>query len=261
MNAKRGWMLLALVAVLLTSGCFQVQQELWHNPDGSGKVALDVAVSENFLQVVGQGQALPHLFESWRGLADGESSNYANLAIDERIDADVHHYTADMDLKDFSRLGELQRESLDFQVETQDDGSLRFSQRLDFRLDTSDPAQAEMAALMNEGLAGQNYTVRLHVPHPLEADALAGLDAKGGVVEWNIPMLDLIGAAEPVEIWAVYRLSRGPAAWVWVLLGALALGLIALVAWFLSWPRTMPAPKLPPRQQRSREEEATDELP
>lgn len=257
MNANRGWMLLAVVAVLLTSGCFQVQQELWHNPDGSGKVALDVAVSENFLQVMGQGQPLPHLFESWRALDSGQNTNYANLTIDDRIEADNHHYTADMDLKDFSRLGELQRESLDFSVEKQDNGSLRFSQRLDFRLDASDPQQAEMLAAFTQGLQGQNYSVRLHVPRPLEADALASLDAKSGVVEWNIPMLDLMNAAEPVEIWAVYRLNRGPAAWVWLLLGALGVIIIGLIIWFLTWPRTIPAPDLSRRPPRH--EEGTDE--
>jgi hypothetical protein len=237
---------LALALLFLTPGCFQVRQELWHNADGSGKVSIDVGISETFLQLAGGGQPLPHIFQTWQALVEPAGSNYANIVLEDALLDKDHTYSVDMDLKDFSRLGELRRESLDFSVETLENGNLRFSQRLDFRLDASDPNQVETLNALLAGLGTDSYVVRLHVPRLISADDQANLDLKTGLVEWSLPVSSLLTAQQPVEIWAEYRLNRGLPLWFWLLLGALALTLAGLVAWFLTWPRTMPAPLLPP---------------
>ena len=248
MKYTRTILFLALAVLFLTPGCFQVQQELWHNTDGSGKVAVNVAISETFLQLAGGGQPLPHIFQTWQELGEAADSNYANIVLNDSLLDKDHNYSVEMDLKDFSRLGELRRESLDFSVEKLENGNLRFSERLDFRLDASDPNQVETLNALLAGLGEDAYTVRLHVPHAISADDRANLDPKTGLVEWNLPVSSLISAQQPVEIWAEYRLNRGLPLWFWLLLGGLALIVIGLVVWFFTWPRTMPAPLLPPAQ-------------
>lgn len=232
-------LILSLALLLLTAGCFQIDQELWHNADGSGKASFNVSVSDQFLQLASGGQVLPHLFETWNGLEAVENSNYANIALDEALNGDDHRYSATVDFKDFSRLAELQRETLDFRIEEQENGNLRFTQVLDYRLDTSEPGAAETMELLVTELGDDAYTVRLHVPNLLTSDSRGILDAKAGVVEWKIPMSELFSAQQPVEIWAEYRLSRGLPWWVWVVTAAVLL-IGAGVIWFLRWPRTMP---------------------
>lgn len=229
----------SLLMLMLTAGCFRIDQELWHNADGTGKASFDVVILDEFLQLASGGQALPHLFETWRGLESAENSNITSVTLDDALEEENRRYTADVELKDFTRLGELQRETLEFRVEEQENGSLRFTQVLDYRLDTSEAGAAETMALLEQQLGDDAYAVRLHVPYPLEADSRAVLDAKAGTVVWTIPMRDLFNATEPVEIWAEYRLNRPVPVWVWIVAAAVLL-IGAGLFWFLRWPRTMP---------------------
>lgn len=256
MKFSRITLFLALAIVLLTSGCFRVDQELWHNTDGTGKVHFDVSVDQFFLEMASGGQALPHLFQTWQGLEEGEDSNYAAITLSDAVQEEDHSYTADVELKDFSRLKELQRETLDFSVEEQKNGTLRFSQRLDFRLNAASPDEMQTVDMLVDGLGEDAYTVKLHVPRVLSADPRAVVDTKNGTVSWSVPMTELVTATEPLEIWAEYRLSRGIPWWVWVLVGVAALG--GLVAWFFTWPRTMPGPELGDRPQ---EDAVAEDLP
>ena len=256
MKFSRITLFLALAVLFLTAGCFRVDQELWHNADGTGKVHFDVSVDQFFLEMASGGQALPHLFQTWQGLEEEEDSNYSAITLSDALNEENHNYTADVEIKDFSRLGELRRETLDFSVEEQENGSLRFSQRLDFRLTAASPDEMQTVDMLLDGLGEDAYTVKLHVPRVLSADPRAVVDTKNGTVSWSVPMSELVTAEEPLEIWAEYRLSRGIPWWVWVLVGVVVLG--ALVAWFLTWPRTMPGPKLDGRPQ---EEAVEEELP
>lgn len=247
MKFSRTILFLALALLFLTTGCFRVDQELWHNPDGSGKVRFDVAVDQFFLEMASGGQALPHLFQSWQGLEEGQESNYSSVTLSDALQEEDHSYTVDVEMKDFSRLEELQRETLDFSVDEQKNGTLRFSQRLDFRLNAANPDDMQTVDMLVNGLGEDAYTVKLHVPRVLSADPRAVVDAKNGTVSWSVPMSELVTATEPLEIWAEYRLSRAIPWWVWALVGAAVLG--GLVAWFLTWPRTMPGPELDDRPQ------------
>lgn len=248
MKFSRITLFLALALLFLTAGCFRVDQQLWHNADGSGTVNFDVSVDEVFLQMASGGQALPHLFQTWQGLEEGEDSNYTSITLSDAVLDKDHNFTADVEIKDFSRLEELRRETLDFAVEEQDDGTLRFSQRLDFRLSAASEEEMATMNMLVEGLGDDAYTVQLNVPRVLAADSRAVVDAKSGLVTWSVPMRELVTSAEPVEIWAEYRLNRGIPWWVWLLVGAVVV-LGGLVIWFFTWPRTMPAPELGDRSQ------------
>ena len=89
----------SLLMLMLTAGCFRIDQELWHNADGTGKASFDVVILDEFLQLASGGQALPHLFEKFRqiharGTADERGSGLG-LAIVRQL-VELHDGSLDV---------------------------------------------------------------------------------------------------------------------------------------------------------------------
>jgi hypothetical protein len=56
-------------------------------------------------------------------------------------------------------------------------------------------------------MAGDMYTLKLHVEDLIEAEPNAVYDEDNKVLTWEIPMIDMMTGSAPVEFWAVYRID------------------------------------------------------
>lgn len=225
------YLLLALVLLTLP-GCLRVDQEIWHNPDGSGKLNLDMGISIDFLNMISSdGQELPNPLTQWEQMKTdpAQQENIVKLETRSYDDQGLRHYAVDVELKDMTKIGDESRSAADFKLEKLSNGNYRFSQTID--LGAQSAAQQMSNGDVALAMKDKYWRVTLHVPRVISSDPRAKVDEAAGTVSWELPMARIVTAQEPTELWLEYSLRKGLPAWAWAA-GAAALLLLGLGAWF-----------------------------
>lgn len=215
---KKVLAVLSLLIVLALSGCLEVSQQVWHNPDGSGKIVIEMALAEDMLTYMGyEGSPEDNREEILREMAFAPDDlpsdpNIRNASVDSFYDPDEGNFRIIMEIelfdlaKGWSDEGDIEVDIFDFTITDNFDGTYRFSQVIDPSSDLGAGGFDQMSQMMFEPFfEGKLYTMELHVGDLIDADPQAVYDRSRGTITWEMPMLEMMTLSAPVEFWAVYR--------------------------------------------------------
>lgn len=219
---RKKWLaILSLFIVLTLSGCLEISQEIWHNPDGSGRVVIEMILSEEMLSFMDIGggpeanreEILRELDISPEEIS-ADDPNVRSASVDSYYDPDQakFHIVMDIELYDLVKGLPVDEDTdmvgLEFQITDNNDGTYRFSQtaNMDSEMGDGELDQASFA-MIEAFMAGDMYTLKLHVEELIEAEPNAVYDQKDKVLVWEIPMVDMMTGSAPSEFWAVYRVD------------------------------------------------------
>ncbi|HEX5750804.1 MAG TPA: hypothetical protein VFZ09_31560 [Archangium sp.] len=253
------WLLAPLVLLTLT-GCFDLLQEIWILPDGSGRVVLDVGLPRSFLDLARTQGKDP--LEEMRADAKATEAELKNdpdvtkFEFREYEENGQQHLVYDLTVRDATRLGELQKRAMErstaarqakqgkskadmgFQIERRGFGEYVFVQRFGEPKNepgapdgTKDPAERmakDFGTQMARALMGSHFfVIRVHGQTIPETNGT--LNEKKDTVEWKYSLVDLVDeTVRGTELRAVVQAA--PPLWLWpVVLGVPLLVLVLAV--------------------------------
>lgn len=250
---RLGWMLAALSLLALT-GCFNVEQDLWINPDGSARVVVDLGIPKSLgaMAEASGGQRLVDQLHAQRKAAQesvAKDPNVTELVLKQYDEGDQLHLVHELTVKDATKLPELFRQvtqdaapkeqpglgAWDFRIE-RSGGDYIVTQRFaPVPLDagalkgTGDPAELaalEFAKGMTRALLVNNrFTLRVHGPGIGETNGT--VNEKKDTVEWKLAMSELVDLpAEGRELRAVVH--GGEPLWLWPVVIGIPLAVLGL---------------------------------
>lgn len=229
------YLILPLLAALLCAGCMEYTQEIVVNPDGSGNSTVDFAMSSSLLAMAQQAEGdepgaeqrdpLAETREKFSAMRDRLAAHPAVRRADYReyMAGDMQHFAVSIELSEIARLGDLQeflneggigsgpdegsnRSQLSL---TAQENGLRFRYLMELVPDGAENGGGENAemgrAMLASAFAGKYFTVRVRGPQVrVPASALANSSAppSGDLVEWRIPMTELLGGKFSRELLA-----------------------------------------------------------
>ena len=225
-----------LLLALAGTGCFSMTQEIWINPDGTGRILFDVGFSDELLSMAkGSGEDPAASLRTDMEKTKKEMAadpTVSSVETSERSEGGMRHFVMDVHLRQMSGMksmkglggphGETARTN-DIRVEELPNGNLLFAGRYEVPQNTQldeltregdDPSRDAMTrGMMGAFFADKYFTVRLHAPRIVSANGT--LDAERRTVEWKTPVVQVIapGAALP-DMRAEIDLGRRR--WVWV---------------------------------------------
>ncbi|AKI99910.1 Hypothetical protein AA314_01537 [Archangium gephyra] len=253
------WLLAPLVLLTLT-GCFDLLQEIWILPDGSGRVVLDVGLPKSFLDLARtQGKDPLEELRTDARATEAElkkDPDVTKFEFREYEENGQQHIVYDLTVRDATRLGELQKRAMEqsaaarqakqgkskadvgFQIERRGFGEYVFVQRFgepknapgspDGTNDSTDRMAKDFGTQMARALLGNHfYVVRVHGQAIPETNGT--LNEKKDTVEWKYSLVDLVDATgNGAELRAVVQAA--PPLWLWpVVLGVPLLVLVLAV--------------------------------
>ena len=219
---------IVLFVSLFFAGCFEILEEVWINNDGSGRIKIDIGISEAMMSM---------------GTSDSSANTFADLDKDfqktkeeveknpkiKRVDfkqysdGGMKHFAFDVEVRDLSALNDFQKivyssekkdtakeasaeqgmplENSELTIEKQN-GKIVFVRRIGQKPateDTSTSAEGDSAGKafedMGKAMAGAmfgnfSYTVRLHADNISSTNGK--LDDQKKTVEWKIPLGELM---------------------------------------------------------------------
>lgn len=253
------WLLAPLLLLTLT-GCFDLLQEVWLLPDGSGRVVLDVGLPKSLLDLA-RSQGKDPLDELRADARATEAElkkdpDVTKFEFREYEEGGQQHIVYDLTVRDATRLGELQKRAMEmsstakqaqqgkekadlaFRIERRGFGEYVFVQRFgeaknapgsqNGAKDPTEQAARDFGTQMARALLGNHfYVVRVHGQAVGETNGT--LNDKKDTVEWKYSLVDLVDeAGKGTELRAVVQ--AGPPLWLWpVVLGVPLLVLVLAV--------------------------------
>ncbi|PTL79887.1 hypothetical protein [Vitiosangium sp. GDMCC 1.1324] len=245
--------LLAPLALLSLTGCFDLLQELWILPDGSGRVVFDVGLPKSFLDLARARGKDP--LEEMRAEARAteedlkKDPDVTKFEFREYEQDGQQHLVYDLTVKDATRLGELQKRAMDrsttakqgkaefaFRIERRGLGEYVFVQQFGEPKEqpgtpngTKNPAEQaarDFGTQMARALLGNHYyIVRVHGQSIPETNGT--LNEKKDTVEWKYNLVDLANeTSKGTELRAVVQ--AGPPLWLWPVVIGVPLLVLAL---------------------------------
>ena len=205
---KKTRLIVALITVLLLSGCYDFSEELWIKTDGSGRMKFTIGLAENLVSMIEGGRKSADFCD--KAIKDKNklenSVLITALTITKSNQAGMHYCTIDIDVIDFRNFGEVRNNVIEgdynnyefpFVIEELDQGRISISQ--DFgNLGRDGPEQSEIEkvgqemamAMMTPMLAGKYITVTVHAP--IIESSNGELSADNKTTTWKKPLVDLI---------------------------------------------------------------------
>jgi hypothetical protein len=233
------WLLAPLMLLSLT-GCFDLLQELWILPDGSGRVVLDVALPKSFLDLARlQGKDPLEQLRADARATEAElkqDPDVTKFEFREYEENGQQHLVYDLTVRDATRLGELQKRAMErsatakqgkadvgFHLERRGYGEYVFVQRFGPQKnepgspasanEPSEQAAKDFGSQMARALLGNHFfIVRVH--GQLIPETNGTLNEKKDTVEWKYSLVDVVDAAgKGTELRAVVQAA--PPLWLW----------------------------------------------
>lgn len=210
---------LLLVSCALMSGCFEFRQEFWINPDGSGRVLMDIAVQQMGNpgaagQKEGSSKFEKQMQEARERLSKDPNVKRVQMAQETR--EGMLHTIFDVEVNDLTKLADSMRqtalaaapdnkvarseESVAPVIEKLPNGDYAFRVNLDRgqKKPASNPQAERFAEQMVEKMfAGRFWTTVLHAPKVVETNGQ--LNATSNLVEWKIPVAQLASDKAPYK--------------------------------------------------------------
>ncbi|MBW6467524.1 MAG: hypothetical protein K0B06_13535 [Brevefilum sp.] len=222
--------ILSCVLLLSLSGCFSYRFEVQHNPDGSGQLTIESILSQDFLNMF---SGSPDLEETHDDILAESIFTEDDLRDDPNIRAvseetftdpvtgDLHHIL-EIEIIDIQKPLYLDQEegddSIIFEVVDNGDGTFLFTATLetpsDFAAgnDEMDDVMPMDPGSLRFFLQDSTITWQLSADELIEADPVAKFDPVNKIITWQIPLTDVLFAAENLDIFAVYRTHGSQAA-------------------------------------------------
>lgn len=238
-----------MLMVFVLSGCLNITQEVWVNPDGSGKIKIDMGLGEVFFQMGGDEASNP-LTEM---KTDFEAqSGTKNLKVSEYTDdkAQMRHLVIEFETDNIQQylLNNASQSSMGapMTLEKLANGNYLLKQTIS----NPDPSSAggevdqQTKDMMVEYFKDMYWKIIVHVPSVISTTG----SQSGQTVEWKVPMADLFLENKVVDVSLEYSLTPAPSTgWVlYVVIGAVVVVLAIIVIVLLSRRKKQPAP--PPIQ-------------
>lgn len=251
---RLGW-LLATLSLLTLTGCFDVVQELWINPDGSARLVVDVAIPKSLgmlAQANGGKSLVDQLHEQRKAAQETLSKNpdVQALVLRQYDEGDALHLVHELTVKDATKLPELYRQVMedttrdqqqqapgqwDFRIE-RNGGDYVVTQRFTpataslpsgtGREDLAEQAARDIAKGLTKALfANHHVTLRVHGPGIGETNGT--VNEKKDTVEWKLPLAELVdGPKEGRELRAVVHGAEP--LWLWPVVIGIPLAVLGL---------------------------------
>jgi hypothetical protein len=252
--SSRPLLMLATLSLLTLTGCFDVVQELWINPDGSARLMVDVALPKSLgmlAQAHGGKSLVDQLHEQRKAAQETLSKNpdVQALVMRQYDEGDVLHLVHELTVKDATKLPELYRQvwedstrdqqqaagDWDFRVE-REGGNYIVTQRFTpataglpsstGQEDLTEQLAKDLAKGMTKALfANHHVTLRIHGPGIGETNGT--VNEKKDTVEWKVPLAELVdGPKEGRELRAVVH--GGEPLWLWPVVIGIPLAVLGL---------------------------------
>lgn len=241
-----------ILSLFLLTGCVDVDQKLWINSDGSGRMVLDIGITEDkFLEWPRGQEALAYIHKSIDSYQENLNKNLRieNLVSQEYQEGDIQHRVIEFDVTDFETYFEGVQKYDDpytLRLETLDNGDFRFTEKiipggsewLEYYYDYFEfhPKPAQLGSYLD----GHSWKVELHVPEIVSADG--NVDPQTNSVTWITPLDEIYRLEESKSLTAIYQtrastLSKpifpyllGAAVFIGVFgMGVLLLGIFVLI--------------------------------
>ncbi|MBJ6759863.1 hypothetical protein JGU66_03755 [Myxococcaceae bacterium JPH2] len=244
--------LLAALAMLSLTGCFDMVEDVWLHSDGSARVRVDLSMPRALLPLAQAGGEDPVARVKGRTqAAEGRLKNDPDLShfeLSYAEEGELLHVIYDLTVKDATKLSTLQQRALDvatteeraqlgglwgLRIEKPSSGEALFVQRFEpdqssARVDTdlADAAAKELGHRLALALfADHHVTVRVHGESIGETNGT--VNAQKDSVEWKMPLADFVNGNNPGrELRAV--VYTGAPAWLWPLVIGVPLATLGL---------------------------------
>lgn len=219
-----GLTILGLVLILTLSGCFSHRFQVQHNPDGSGRLIIETIFTEEYISIIeddlfmDDGDDDDIFGESMFTEDDlADSPNIRSVTEDSYIDSETGalHQILEIEIVDILEPVLFDQEDGDeplFTIDDQGDGTFLFAVTLEAPSDFAEDEETDDDFMMDQEtfrfmLQGSVVAWELQVAEFVEGDPQAVYDPANNVVNWEIPMFDVLFGTEPVELYAIYRLD------------------------------------------------------
>jgi|GEM_PF-4201542 len=265
----------ALLCSLLLSGCFDVNQEIWINSDGSGRLRFDMGLSKKLADLgeedaSGIDDLADRFKELGRELA-GDPRLLHSPVVEEYGDDDFDRVAIELTVKDWRDLSVINRMIVQkrpgeeaagngsnrlfvFTLEESDDGNIYYRQPSSgFRSESKQPdeekeegffegmGRALVGAFMSEG----GLTVTLHSP----TISLSNGDWQSdrASVQWTVALEDLINDKVEVDAFTAEIGAPAGSLYFWRVVGVLLVVsfLVGLLVWFRRYRSRPPSADTP----------------
>jgi hypothetical protein len=210
---------LLLTSCALTSGCFEFRQEFWINPDGSGRVLMDIAVQQvGNPGAAGQKEGASKFEKQMQEARErlSKDPNVKRVEMSQETREGMLHTVFDIEVNDLTKLADTMRQTalaaapgnkagqsgdtVAPVIEKLPNGDYAFRVSLDRgqKKPATNPQTERFAEQMVEKMfAGRFWTTVLHAPKVVETNGQ--LNATSNLVEWKIPLAQLASDKAPYK--------------------------------------------------------------
>lgn len=217
-----GISVLCILMALALSGCWREVHEIYHFPDGAGRMVFRSEITKDILtwnedDDVSSMEDVRDELHEYLSQKDDYSADHPNISAvtkENYIDpvTDSLYYVTEVDvinmLEPFFEYDDMDER---FVFTANPDGTYRFSFKIEaLDLDDgviSDDESTETDEVMQAIVDTSDYTIILHVYDFIEGDPQAVYDPAKKTVTWVWPMSELFPFDTDQELWAVYRIE------------------------------------------------------
>lgn len=199
--------LFAIAVLFFSAGCFEAEQDVWVNPDGSARMQVVFGLSKELLEFAKEGGEGENPFVEMKG-REAEIETDPNIKSAEFVEFDkdeVHYFGWNLELRDVTKLGDAYKKAFpedstegpsvdeNINVERKPNGNLLFTYifhqdgKNPDELTEDDKMAQEMAQSMFEG---KFFIIRLHGAKIMTANG--EIDEQKQNVIWQIPMSEMM---------------------------------------------------------------------
>lgn len=276
-------LLTPLLGVFLLTGCFDVKQDIWINPDGSGRLRFDIGLSKQlaFLGEEGASSA-DELAESLKELGRelvGDPRLHSSPIVEEYSDDDFDRAAIELFVKDWHDLPALNRLIVEqpsrdeaegdesnrlfiFSLEENEEGNIYYRQPARGSIGEAGPEETKQEEAekreneegffegMGRVFAGAfldegGLTVTLHSPTISRTNGTLLRDKTG--VQWLVELEDLIGNKVEVDAFTAEIGASAESFYFWRVMGVLLMitVLVGLLIWFRRGRQQQPPADVP----------------
>lgn len=227
---------LAMFAMLL-AGCVNIRQEIWVNADYTGKVSLEMSISEALITAANAIDGTIGTTLDPRTQADqdfGANQFVQNYSYQDYSDGTNHFYTTTFDIIDYKAFLEtVNNDLMDITLSELENGNLGYSQMLVYNTgveeftSSSEILKKAFEAAKASAMKNTSWQVTLHLPNVISTNGTQPENVEG--ILWSYPMSTVASANPPLELKAEYRkpvipTSISGAAWFpWTIGGVVVL--------------------------------------